>query len=220
MDNAAKTDFFRMERKPNMAMKKFGQVAVLCALATAGWAAELKIATVDLDKVFTAHPKTQAAEAELKKAEAGVEAELDKLKAEGLALQEEMAKLREAAKNPLLSEEARLKKRDEAEEKLTQLQEFELRARRTQETKLKQMREQVLKSRQAIVDELMAAVNHFAEAGGYDLVLDKSGMTMNAVPMVAYSNPALDVTDKLIEYLKATATATPAAPAAATATDE
>ena len=108
-------------------------------------------------------------------------------------------------------------KRDEAEEKLTELQEFELRARRTQETKLKQMREKVLKSRQAIVDELMAAVNHFAEAGGYDLVLDKSGMTMNAVPMVAYSNPALDVTDKLIEYLKATATASAPAPATAAA---
>ena len=198
-----------------MGWKKMLAVATVAACAaTVGGAAELKIATVDLDKVFTAHPKTQAAEAELKKAEAGVEAELDKLKAEGLALQEEMAKLREAAKNPLLSEEARLKKRDEAEEKLTQLQEFELRARRTQETKLKQMREKVLKSRQAIVDELMAAVNHFAEAGGYDLVLDKSGMTMNAVPMVAYSNPALDVTDKLIEYLKATASA-PAAAAAA-----
>ena len=205
VDNAAKTDFFRMERKPDMAMKKFGLMAVLCALATAGWAAELKIATVDLDKVFTAHPKTQAAEAELKKAEAGVEAELDKLKAEGLALQEEMAKLREAAKNPLLSEEARLKKRDEAEEKLTQLQEFELRARRTQETKLKQMREQVLKSRQAIVDELTQAVVQFAQANEYDLVLDCSGMTMNAVPLVAYAAPELDVTERLIAYLQAKA---------------
>ena len=72
----------------------------------------------------------------------------------------------------------------------------------------------------ARVDELMAAVNHFAEAGGYDLVLDKSGMTMNAVPMVAYSNPALDVTDKLIEYLKATATASAAASTTTTATAE
>ena len=186
-----------------MAMKKLGLWTAICALATAGWAAELKIATVDLDKVFTAHPKTQAAEAELKKAEAAVEAELDELKAEGLALQEEMTKLREAAKNPLLNEDARLKKRDEAEEKLTQLQEFELRARRTQETKLKQMREQVLKSRQAIVDELTQAVVQFAQANEYDLVLDRSGMTMNAVPMLVYSNPELDVTDKLIERLKA-----------------
>ncbi len=189
-----------------MGMKKVGMVAAVLALvASMGWAAELKIATVDLDKVFTAHPKTQAAEAELKKAETAIQDEMDKIMAEGRALQDEVAKLREAAKNPLLTEDARIQKRDEAEDKLTELQEFELRARRTQETKLKQMREQVLKSRQTIVDELMAAVNHFAEAGGYDLVLDRSGMTMNAVPLVAYSNPALDVTDKLIEYLKATA---------------
>lgn len=193
---------------------------VAASVASAGAAAELKIATVDLDKVFTAHPKTQAAEAELKKSEEGVQEEMDQIVAEGRGLQEAVAKLREAAKNPLLTEEARLQKRDEAEEKLTELQEFELRARRTQETKVKQMREKVLKSRQAIVDELMAAVNHFAEAGGYDLVLDKSGMTMNAVPMVAYSNPALDVTDKLIEYLKATATATATAPATAAAAAE
>ena len=199
-----------------MDLKRLLAVATVAAsVASAGAAAELKIATVDLDKVFTAHPKTQAAEAELKKAEDGVQEEMDQIVAEGRALQEEVAKLREAAKNPLLTEEARLQKRDEAEEKLTELQEFELRARRTQETKLKQMREKVLKSRQTIVDELMAAVNHFAEAGGYDLVLDKSGMTMNAVPMVAYSSPALDVTDKLIEYLKATASAPATAPAPA-----
>lgn len=189
-----------------MGMKKVGMVAsVLALVASMGWAAELKIATVDLDKVFTAHPKTQAAEAELKKSETAIQDEMDQIMAEGRALQEEVTKLREAAKNPLLTEDARLQKRDEAEDKVTELQEFELRARRTQETKLKQMREQVLKSRQAIVDELMAAVDHFAEAGGYDLVLDRSGMTMNAVPLVAYSNPSLDVTDKLIEYLKATA---------------
>ena len=195
--------------------KLLAWATVAASVASAGAAAELKIATVDLDKVFTAHPKTQAAEAELKKSEEGVQEEMDQIVAEGRGLQEAVAKLREAAKNPLLTEEARLQKRDEAEEKLTELQEFELRARRTQETKLKQMREKVLKSRQAIVDELMAAVNHFAEAGGYDLVLDTSGMTMNAVPMVAFSNPALDVTDKLIEYLKATATAPATAAVAA-----
>lgn len=181
--------------------------AVAAFAATAGSAAELKIATADLDKVFQAHPKTQAAEAELKKAEADVQAEMDKVVSEGRALQEEVAKLREAAKNPLLTEEARLQKRDEAEEKLTQLQEFELRARRLQETKLKQMREKVLKSRQSIVDELMEAVTRFAKAGEYDLVLDRSGLTMNAVPLVAYADPELDVTDKLIAYLQATAKA-------------
>ena len=175
--------------------------------AAAAGAAELKIATVDLDKVFTAHPKTQAAEADLEKAEEGIQAEMEQMVAEGRALQEEAAKLAEAARSPILTEEARLKKRNEADEKRTALEEFQLRARRTQENKLKQLREQVMKSRQGIVDELMAALAQFAQANEYDLVLDRSGMTMNAIPLVAYSKPELDVTDKLIAYLQAKATA-------------
>jgi outer membrane protein len=181
-------------------------VAAVCG------AAELKIATVDLDKVFTAHPKTQAAEADLKKAEDGIQEDMEKMIAEGRVMEEEVAKLREAAKNPLLTEDARLKKRNEAEEKITDLQEFQLRVKRTQETKLKQLREQVMKSRQGIVDELMVAVSDFAKAEGYTMVFDKSGMTMNMIPLVSYSDPELDVTDQLIERLKGSV---PAAPAAA-----
>ena len=186
-----------------MNMKRWFGVAVVAAWAVANaGAAELKVATVDLDKVFTAHPKTQAAEAELKKAEEVIQEDMDKMVAEGRVLEEEVAKLREAAKNPLLTEDARLKKRNEAEEKLTELQEFQLRVRRTQETKLKQLREQLTKSRQGIVDELLAAVAEFGQAEGYDLVLDRSGMTMNMIPLTVYSAPGLDVTDKLIERLK------------------
>ena len=187
-----------------MGWKKMLAVATVAACAaTVGGAAELKIATVDLDKVFTAHPKTQAAEAELKKAEEAIQGEMEKMLAEGRALEETAAKLIDAARNPMLNEEARLKKRDEAEDKKTELQEFQVRVRRTQETKLKQMREQLMKTRQGIVDELTVAVADFAKAEGYDLVLDRSGMTMNAVPMLVYSNPELDVTDRLIERLKA-----------------
>ena len=199
-----------------MKMKKLFVVGMVVAgMAAAAGAAELKIATVDLDKVFTAHPKTQSAEAELKKAESGIQAEMDQIVSEGRTLEEEVTKLREAAKNPLLTEEARRKKSSEAEDKLTDLQEFQLRARRTQESKIKLMREQVMKSRQGIVDDLMAAVSDFAKTEGYDLVLDRSGMTANLIPLVAYSNPALDVTDQLIEKLKAsTGSAATPAPAA------
>ena len=183
--------------------KRWAAGMLAAFVASAAGAAELRIATVDLDKVFTAHPKTQAAEAELKKAEEAIQGEMEKMLAEGRALEETAAKLIDAARNPMLNEEARLKKRDEAEDKKTELQEFQVRVRRTQETKLKQMREQLMKTRQGIVDELTVAVADFAKAEGYDLVLDRSGMTMNAVPMLVYSNPELDVTDRLIERLKA-----------------
>ena len=183
--------------------KRWAAGMLAAFVASAAGAAELRVATVDLDKVFTAHPKTQAAEAELKKAEEAIQGEMEKMLAEGRALEETAAKLIDAARNPMLNEEARLKKRDEAEDKKTELQEFQVRVRRTQETKLKQMREQLMKTRQGIVDELTVAVADFAKAEGYDLVLDRSGMTMNAVPMLVYSNPELDVTDTLIERLKA-----------------
>ena len=183
--------------------KRWAAGMLAAFVASAAGAAELRVATVDLDKVFTAHPKTQAAEAELKKAEEAIQGEMEKMMAEGRALEETAAKLIDAARNPMLNEEARLKKRDEAEDKKTELQEFQVRVRRTQETKLKQMREQLMKTRQGIVDELTVAVADFAKAEGYDLVLDRSGMTMNAVPMLVYSNPELDVTDTLIERLKA-----------------
>lgn len=185
-----------------MQMRKMWMAGCLTAfLATAGLA-EMKVATVDLDKVFTAHPKTQAAEAELKKAEEAVEEEMEQV-AEGLrALEADVTKLREAARSPMLSDEARATKRAEAEDKLTELQEAQLRARRTQETKLKQLREQLMASRQGIVDELLKEVAAFAEAEGFDLVLDRSGMTMNMVPLAVYSAPELDVTERLIERLK------------------
>ena len=171
-------------------------------LAAGAGAGELKVATVDLDKVFTAHPKTQAAEAELKKAEQAVEAEMEKMVAEGRALQEEAIKLGEAARNPMLTDDARQEKREAAEEKRAELEDFQMRARRMQESKLKQLREQLMKSRQGIVDELTKEVAAFAEAEGFDLVLDRSGMTMNMVPLAVYSAPELDVTERLIERLK------------------
>lgn len=200
-----------------MDMKAFWAVAAMAAwMAVPVGAAELKIATVDLEKVFAEHPKTQAAEAELKVAEDAIETEMQSMVAEGRAMEEEVAKLREASKNPLLAEEARLKKRNEAEDKLTELQEFQLRIRRTQETKLKQLREKLVKSRQGIVDELMQVVEEFGRAEGYDLVLDRSGMTMNMVPLMVYSNPGLDMTEKLIARMKAApAAAAPAAEAPA-----
>lgn len=191
-----------------MKMKKMWMTGWMVALAAmACGAAELKIGTVDLDRVFNEHPKTQAADEELKQDEAAIEKEMDMMVAEGRALEEQVAKLRDAAKNPMLNEDARMEKRAEAEEKLTELQEFQVRARRTQETKLKQLRNRVMKSRQSIVDELLVAVEAFAQAEGYDLLLDRSGQTMNMIPLVLYSVDSLDVTDELIARLKAAAPA-------------
>ena len=179
-------------------MKK-AVLAVLAAVLTAGGAAaQLKIATADLDRVFAAHPKVVAAEAGLKASEKEIRADLEKLVEQSKALEEEAQKLTKAANSPMLSDSARMQKRMEAEEKVTALQELELRIRRTQEMKLKQLRDQLMKTRQGIVDEMMEVVKSYAEEQGFDLVLDKSGLTMNAVPLVVWSSADIDITTELI----------------------
>ena len=183
-------------------MKKSLMVAAALVLAFA-WtaAAELRIATVDLDKVFQSHPKTQKAEEGLKAAEVRIKADMEKMAGEARALQEEAQKLKEAANTPMLSESARMQKKLEAEDKLTELEELQLRIRRTQESRLKQLRDQLMKTRQGIVDELMSALKSFAEEEGYDLIFDTSGLTMNAVPLAVYADESLDVTVRIVERI-------------------
>ncbi len=179
-------------------MKKVVLALVVAALTAGGAAAQLKIATADLDRVFAAHPRVVAAEAGLKASEKEIRAELEKLVEQAKALDEEAQKLSREANSPLLSDSARMQKRQEAEEKVTELQELELRGRRMQDTRLKQLRDQVMKTRQGIVDEMMEVVKSYAAEQGFDLVLDKSGLTMNAVPLVVWSSADIDITAELI----------------------
>ena len=182
--------------------------------ASAAFAApQWRIVTVNLDKVFLAHPKTAAAEAELKNQEAALEAEMKKLVDDVRARQEELDQAKEAARSPLLSDEARKATRDAIDEKEAALEALQLRARKTQASKLRQLQDQLLETRKSIVEEMQESMQKFADSQGYALIFDISGLTMNGLPSVVYSRPSLDVTEALIKYIQ-TGTL-PAAPAAA-----
>lgn len=184
----------------------FFSIAIALAAAAASAAPQWRIATVDLEKVFAAHPKTAAAEAELKEQETVAEDEMRQLNEELRTRRAELEQARDAARSPLLSEEARAAKRAAVDEKETALEELLVRARKTQESRLRQLREQLLKTRQGIVEEMQGAMHDFADSQGYALILDVSGFTMNGVPAVAYSRPSLDVTEALIQYIQNGAT--------------
>jgi Skp family chaperone for outer membrane proteins len=193
----------------------FATALLALALAASSFAApQWRIATVDLDKVFSAHPKTAAAEAELKNQEAALEAEMKELADDIKSRRAELDQAREAARSPLLSDEARTAKRAAIDEKETALEELLLRAKKTQASKLRQLQEQLLQTRQGIVDEMQESLQKFADSQGYALILDKSGLTMNGVPTIAYSRASLDVTAALIKYIQ-TGTLPAAAPSAA-----
>jgi hypothetical protein len=55
--------------------------------------------------------------------------------------------------------------------------------------------------RKDIIDEIMKIVNEQIKTAGYDVVLDKSGMSMGQVPVVIYSKAELDFSKSIIETL-------------------
>ena len=198
-------------------MKKlFAPVAALALAAAlfAPAAPAATIVTINLEKVFAAHPRTAVAEAKLAEQEDAAKAELARIQAEGETMRQAVEKERAEARNALLSDEAKSQHRDAAEKKAAELEAFLLQARRDQESKLRRLREEVMQTRKEIVDEMNASLAAFAEARGYGLVFDVSGLTMNGVPAVAYSRPGIDVTQAFIAYIQSGGKSVAAAAAA------
>ena len=161
-----------------------------------------RVAVADMEKVFTNHPTTVAVEAKLKDGLTALEAEMQEMIAEGRAIDEEAKTLRADMGNALLSEEARREKKLAYEEKMAESRDFQAKVKRTYEFRMKQLQDDVIRQKEEIVANLMSEVGAFAERSGYDLILDKSGLTANNLPLTVFFAPELDVTEPLVQWIK------------------
>jgi outer membrane protein len=186
---------------------------VLLGMAIAAQAADMKIAFIDLDRTFEGYAKTELANDELK-------AQADAFKAERKGLIDEY-KIIDAAysaaldesESPVLSEEAREKRRREADDKLLQKKDQERKIRQYDETKGRQIEDQTRRMRRKIIGEIKQSLDAYARVEGYTMVLDTSGDTANGLPAVVSYDPALDITDKFLPILNRGVAAAVPAPA-------
>ena len=99
-------------------------------------------------------------------------------------------------------------------EKAQSLQAQDREIREFQASREKQLNEQTVRMRGAIVEDINKVITDRVKAEGFDLVLDKSGMSLNTVPFVLYSRDSYEFTDSIITTLnknKGTAEAAPVA---------
>ena len=82
-------------------------------------------------------------------------------------------------------------------------------------TREKQLQEQAVRMRNTIVEEIMKVVNDRVKSDNYDLVLDKSGQSLNGVQIVLHSNDKMEFSDDVITALNKTRPSTTAPAAAA-----
>lgn len=202
-------------------MKKYLALpALLLSLAfgTATASAQaLKVGTVDMKRVFESYYKTKDAEAKINEARNAAKKELEDRMDIAKKSLEEVKKLDEAISKPELSKDAKEQKAKQRSEKAAELQNMDREIREFQQSREKQLQEQSVRMRAGIVDDINKVVADKVKAENFELVFDKSGPSLNGVPIVLYSRDNFDFTDSVITALnktKGTAEAPAAAPAA------
>lgn len=196
-------------------------VALVFGAAQAS-AQSFKLGTVDMKRVFDSYYKTKDAESKINEARNQAKKELEDRMDVAKKTLDEVKKLDEEIANPALSKEAKDQKTKERSSKAQELQTMDREIREFQASREKQLQEQSVRMRAGIVDDINKIVSDRVKAEGFQLVLDKSGPSLNGVPIVLYSLDNYDFTESVITALnktrgKDTGDAAPAtsAPAAA-----
>jgi outer membrane protein len=184
-------------------MKKFLTLTLLSALAfpAMSFAQGLKIGTVDMNRAFKEYNKTKDAEVKINEAKDAARKEYDQRATDYKKALDEINKLNQQLDAPALSADAKTEKAKARDEKISSIKTMEREINEFRQTREKQLQEQALRMREGIVKEISEVVMDKVKAQSLDLVLDKSGMSLNGVPMVMYSRDNYDFTTDVIAVL-------------------
>src|SRR6266705_83056 len=185
-------------------MKKLFSTILAITLAgpIAGFAqGTLKIGTVDMQRAFKEYGKTKDAETKINDAKNSAKKEYDdRAEAYKRAL-DEINNLNKQLDAPALSAEAKTQKAKERDDKIANIKNMEREINDFRQTRERQLQEQAMRMREGIVKEITDVVMEKVKANNMDLVFDKSGVSLNGVPVLMYSHGDVDFTNDIITVL-------------------
>jgi len=184
--------------------------AALVAIAPSAQA-QVKIGTLDMNAIFTQYYKTKDAETKLNEARAAAKKELDDRLETLKKSMDEINKINADLEKPELSKDAKDKAMKGRDEKVNDARNLDREITEFRGTRERQLQEQFVRMRKDIIDEIMKIVNDKVKAAAYDIVFDKSGMSMGQIPVLIYSRSDLDFSKDIVDTLNKTAPKSPAA---------
>ncbi len=184
----------------------------------------LKIGTVDMQRAFKEYNKTKEAEVKINDAKNAAKKEYDDRAESYKKALDEINNLNKQLESPALSADKKTQTAKERDDKIANIKNMEREIGDFRQTRERQLQEQLMRVREGIVKEITDVVMEKVKASNLDLVLDKSGMSINGVPFLLYSHDNVDFTNDIIAVLnkpgraasssaKANPSATPARPA-------
>lgn len=184
-------------------MKKmlFLTVASLLVLPLAARAQGMKIGTVDMNRTFREYNKTKDAEAKINDAKNQAKKEYDERADAYKKALDDVNNLNKQLEAPALSADAKAAKAKERDDKIANIKNMEREITEFRQTRERQLQEQALRMREGIVKEITDVVMERVKSNNLDLVFDKSGNSLNGVPVLMYSRDSVDFTNDVIAVL-------------------
>ena len=179
-------------------MKKL--MMCLVAVSVSVFAAEQKIATVDLEAVIKAHPQTAGNTKLLKDTQASYEKQRDDLRAKFEAAKDKY--LVSAGKANDAAAKDRTKAEEQAKKDLLEASAAEKKFMETVESLQRQLGEQELSLFEGTMSDVQEKINAVAKEKKIDLVIDKSAQRIGApTPIVLFASEPMDITDDVMQKI-------------------
>jgi outer membrane protein len=170
-----------------------------------------KIGTVDMQKAFKEYNKTKEAEVKINDAKNAAKKEYDdRAEAYKKAL-DEINNLNKQLESPALSADKKTGMAKERDDKIANIKSMEREISDFRQTRERQLQEQLMRIREGIVKEITEVVMERVKTRSLDFVLDKSGISINGVPVVLYAPDNVDFTNEIIDTLNKPGRATASA---------
>src|SRR5213075_563557 len=177
-------------------------LALTLALPLAAFAqGTLKIGTVDMQRAFKEYSKTKDAEAKINDAKNAAKKEYDDRAESYKKALDEINTLNKQLDAPALSADAKAQKAKERDDKIANIKNMEREINEFRQTRERQLQEQAMRMREGIVKEITDIVMDRVKNQNMDLVFDKSGMSLNGVPLVMYARDNYDFTNDIVAAL-------------------
>lgn len=184
-----------------MKIRFFALLAGFLMLHSGANAQRLKIATVDMERLFNEYHKTTSVQRDINIERARIQKDNNLRLKDIRDIDDSLQKIREQLKDEELGEKKRQDLRQEAGDlsqdgihKERERSEFLERRNRT-------LSEKMTKQMRAILVTIQRAVSERAKAGNYDYIFDQSGNSNQGIPFVLHARDTTDLTDSLLEEI-------------------
>ena len=160
-----------------------------------------KIGTVDMQRAFKDYNKTKDAEVKINDAKNAAKKEYDDRAENYKKALDEINNLNKQLESAALSADKKSQTAKERDDKIANIKNMEREISDFRQTRERQLQEQLMRVREGIVKEITDVVMEKVKANRFDLVFDKSGMSINGVPFLLYAPDNVDFTNDIIAVL-------------------